>query len=48
MWSFFFLFFFLEKIKYLGHIIDKDDRRSDPEKTSPGFGQQNARRHLKK
>ena len=23
--------FFMEKIKYLGHIIDKDGRRLDPE-----------------
>ena len=24
----------MEKIKYLGHIIDKDGRRPDPEQTS--------------
>ena len=88
------IFFFVEKIKYLGHIIDKDGRRPDPERaaaikdipaphniaslesfmglanyyqifisnmhdlrvplnhffknTSPGFGQQNARSHLKR
>ena len=26
--------FFMEKIKYLGHIIDKDDRRLDPERAT--------------
>ena len=26
--------FFMENIKYLGHIIDKDDRRPDPERTT--------------
>ena len=25
--------FFMEKIKYLGHIIDMDDRRSDPKQS---------------
>ena len=26
--------FFMEKIKYLKHIIDRDDRRPDPERTT--------------
>ena len=26
--------FFMEKIKYLGHIIDKDGRRPDPERAA--------------
>ena len=26
--------FFLERIKYLGHIIDKDGRRPDPERST--------------
>ena len=26
--------FFMKKIKYLGHIIDKDSKRPDPERTA--------------
>ena len=26
------MWFFMEKIKYLGHIIDKDGRKLDPER----------------
>ena len=26
--------FFMEKIKYLGHIIDRDGRKSDPEQAA--------------
>ena len=27
-------FFFMEKIKYLWHIVDKDNRRPDPERAA--------------